>query len=164
RIEWQDPSSGELYYAKSFGTECLFGDAADACAGGKLVQKGIAARILEYANGLTAQAYELDVDDYPESETHPAGYNEFGRAMVRRHPSGVAIVKSDPAVKRITGLGMLQVLPPCDQNVEPACTPLTVDQNHFAFELESYRSVPEFLWQAGNVYGLFGPPSARGLY
>jgi hypothetical protein len=164
RVEWQDPISGELYVAKSFGTECLFGDAADACAGGKLVQKGIAARVLDYANELTAKAYELDVDGYPETDAHPSGFNEFGRAMVRRHPSGLAIIKSDPAVKRITGLGMLQVLPPCDQNTDPECTPLTVDQNHFAFELESYRSVPEFLWQAGTVYGLFGPPSERGIY
>jgi hypothetical protein len=164
RIEWQDPSSGELYYAKRFGTECLFGVAADACAGGKVVEKGIAARVLEYANELTAKAYELDVEGYPETNDRPAGFNEFGRAMFLRHPSGPAIVKSDPAVRRITGLGTLQVIPPCNQNVDPACTPLTVDQNHHAFELESYRSVAEFLWQAGTVYGLFGPPSPRGIY
>ena len=59
---------------------------------------------------------------------------------------------------------MLQVVPPCDQNAEPECTPLTVDQNHYALELEAYRSVAEFLWQAGTVYGLFGPPGARGIY
>jgi hypothetical protein len=164
RIEWQDPSSGELYYAKTFGTECLFGDAADACAGGSVVQKGIAARVLEYANALTEKAYQLDETNYPGSDTVRPGFNELGRAMVARHPSGEAIVKSDPAVRRITGLGMLQVLPPCDQNVDPECTPLTVDQNHFAFELESYRSVPEFLWQAGTVYGLFGEPRERGIF
>ncbi|HEX6766520.1 MAG TPA: zinc-dependent metalloprotease, partial [Polyangiaceae bacterium] len=59
RIEWQDPTSGEIYYAKAFGTECLFGDPADSCAGGRTVQKGIAARVLEYANELTAKAYQL---------------------------------------------------------------------------------------------------------
>ena len=32
------------------------------------------------------------------------------------------------------------------------------------FELESYRSVLEFLWQAGTVYGLFGEPRERGIY
>jgi hypothetical protein len=26
------------------------------------------------------------------------------------------------------------------------------------------RSVAEFLWQAGTAYGLFGPPSERGIY
>jgi hypothetical protein len=164
RIEWQDPTSGEIYYAKTFGTECLFGDPDDSCAGGRVVQKGIAARVLEYANELTQKAYELDEAGYPETEAHPAGVNEFGRAMVAHHPSGQAIVKSDPAVRKITGLGMLQGVPACDQNVDPACTPLTVDQNHFAFELESYRSVAEFMWQAGAVYGLFGPPSERGTY
>jgi hypothetical protein len=164
RIEWQDPSSGELYYAKTFGTECLFGDPADACAGGRVVQKGIAARVLEYANELTARAYQLDVEGFPEGEAQPAGHNPYGRAIFARHPDGTPIVKSDPAVRRITGLGLLQVLPDCDRNVDPACTPLTVDQNHVAFELEGFRSVAEYLWQAGTVYGLFGPPSARGIY
>lgn len=164
RIEWQDPSSGEIYYAKTFGTECLFGDPSDACAGGRVVQKGIAARVLEYANELTGKGYALDEANFPETEAHAAGFNDFGRAMVARHPSGIAIIKSDPAVRRITGLGMLQVLPPCDQNEDPECTPLTVDQNRYAHELEAYRSVAEFLWQAGTAYGLFGPPSPRGIF
>jgi hypothetical protein len=164
RIEWQDPSSGEIYYAKTFGTECLFGDPNDACAGGQLVQKGIAARVLEYANELTSRGYALDEAGFPETDLQPAGFNEFGRAMVARHPSGLAIVKSDPAIRRITGLGMLQVVPPCDQNTDPECTPLTVDQNRYAHELEAYRSVADFLWQAGSAYGLFGPPGTRGIY
>jgi hypothetical protein len=164
RIEWQDPSSGEIYYAKTFGTECLFGDPNDACAGGQLVQKGIAARVLEYANELTSRGYALDEAGFPETDLQPAGFNEFGRAMVARHPSGLAIVKSDPAIRRITGLGMLQVVPPCDQNTDPECTPLTVDQNRYAHELEAYRSVADFLWQAGTAYGLFGPPGTRGIY
>jgi len=29
--------SGEIYYAKAFGTECLFGDPSDSCAGGECV-------------------------------------------------------------------------------------------------------------------------------
>jgi hypothetical protein len=164
RIEWQDPSSGELYYAKTFGTECLFGDPADGCTGGRVVQKGIAARVLEYANELTGRAYQLDVQNFQASEPYPAGFNAYGRAMFVRHPDGTAIVKSDPAVRQITGLGLLQVLPDCDQNEDPACTALTVDQNHFAHELEGFRSVAEYLWQAGTVYGLFGPPSPRGIY
>src|SRR4029077_8006452 len=65
RIEWQDPTSGETYVARTFGTECLFGDAANGCAGGKVVQKGIAARVLEYANQLTASGYKLDEAGYP---------------------------------------------------------------------------------------------------
>jgi hypothetical protein len=46
RIEFHD-SDGKVYAAQTFGTEVLFG---------KTVQKGIAARVLEYANSLLAKA------------------------------------------------------------------------------------------------------------
>jgi hypothetical protein len=51
------PQLGEIYYARSYGSECFFGDATKACQGGKLVEKGIAARILEYAGELTRKGY-----------------------------------------------------------------------------------------------------------
>ena len=63
RIELRDPS-GRVYIAKTFGKECLFSN--DNCAtNGKLVQRGIAARVLEYANERMAQSYEtkpIDID------------------------------------------------------------------------------------------------------
>src|SRR5262249_15850561 len=31
RIEWQDPWSGQVLFARSYGKECLFGDAANGC-------------------------------------------------------------------------------------------------------------------------------------
>ncbi|HWA71876.1 MAG TPA: hypothetical protein VG937_06075 [Polyangiaceae bacterium] len=165
RVEWQDPISGEVYYARSFGTECLFGDAANGCAGGKLVEKGIAARVLEYANELTAKGYQLDEVMYPAQGRYPAGFNASGRAMFMRHPSGEPIVKADPAVKGISPLGnSLVAIADCDQNVNPACKPVTINQNHSAYELRNYKSVPDYLWQAGRVYGLFDPPSTRGTY
>ena len=102
RIEWQDPTSGEIYYARNFGSECLFGDAANNCAGGKVVQKGIAARVLEYANQLTAGGYKLDLVNFPATAGRPAGFNAFGRAMVVRQPSGMAVVAQDPAIRDIT--------------------------------------------------------------
>lgn len=46
RIEFHNPG-GDIYVAKTFGTEVLYG---------KTVQKGIAARVLEYANELLQQA------------------------------------------------------------------------------------------------------------
>ena len=48
RIELHEPN-GRVWVARTFGTEVIFGET---------VQRGIAARILEYANGLLAQAYE----------------------------------------------------------------------------------------------------------
>jgi hypothetical protein len=159
RIEWQDPGSGEIYYAHASGTECLFGDATNNCAGGQIVQKGIAARVLEYANHLTANGYELDVAGYP-----PAGFNANGRAMFVRQPDGTAVVRSDPAIKNITSTGALAPTTDCDQNVTPSCTPLTVDQNHFAQELASYKSVPDYLWQTEAVYGWFNAAGPLGIF
>jgi hypothetical protein len=164
RIEWQDPISGEIYYARAYGTECLFGDAQNGCAGGKIVHKGIAARVLEYANQLTARGYKLDVAGFPGSGGNAPGFNAFGRAMVLRHPSGLPIVAADPAIRNVTPDGTLAPIPACDQNLEPGCTPLSTNQNHWAHELVGYKSVPDYLWQAELVYGWFGPPDPRGTF
>jgi hypothetical protein len=164
RIEWQDPISGDTYYARTFDTECLFGDGTSSCAGGQVVQKGIAARVLEYANMLTANGYKLDTVNYPATATSPAGFNAYGRAMVVRHPSGLPVVKQDPAIRDVTPDGQLVPTADCDQNVTPTCTPLTTDQNHWAHDLVSYKSVPDYLWQAELVYGWFGAPGQLGVF
>jgi hypothetical protein len=162
-IEWQDPSSGTLYAAPTFGKECFYGTGED-CEGGSLVQRGIAAGILEYANSLTAQGYELDVDGYPETDEHPAGFNEFGRAMWRTQPDGSPMVKADPAVRQITAQGGLRGTAACDQHEDPECRALTITDNHYAYELQSYKSVPDFLWQTCVIYGLLDEPRKRGEY
>ena len=50
-VAWRDPQSGQLYVAHSYGTEEI---------DGKTVQRGIAARVLEWMNVLTAKAYSVD--------------------------------------------------------------------------------------------------------
>ncbi|HEY4102666.1 MAG TPA: hypothetical protein VGM44_02205 [Polyangiaceae bacterium] len=50
-VAWRDPLSGELFEAHSYGTEVI---------DGKTVQRGIAARVLEWMNTLTAKAYAVD--------------------------------------------------------------------------------------------------------
>ncbi len=50
RIELHAPN-GKTYVAKTFGTEVIFG---------KTVQRGVAARVLEYANELVQAAYEVE--------------------------------------------------------------------------------------------------------
>jgi hypothetical protein len=164
RIEWQDPTSGETYYARAIGTECFYGDPANGCAGGKIVQKGIAARVLEYANQLTAGGYKLDIANYPAVNGGPAGFNAYGRAMVLRQPDGSPIVKADPAIRDITPTGGLAATTDCDQNLTPTCTPLTVDQNHLAVELQAYKSVPDFLWATESVYGWINAAGERGVF
>ena len=169
QVEWEDPVSGTVYHAASFGKECFYGT-GDSCDGGELVEKGIAARVLEYANQLTAQGYELDTAGYPASDgsdgnpAHPAGYMPFGRAKVLRQPDGTPIVKLDPAIRQVTSSGGLAPNEACDQNQDPSCTPLAVTDNHYAYELQSYKSVPDFLWQASTIYGLLGDPTQRGTF
>jgi len=58
-VAWRDPQSGQLYLAHSYGTEQI---------DGKTVQRGIAARVLEWMNVLTAKAYSVDT-----TVTNPTG-------------------------------------------------------------------------------------------
>lgn len=51
RVEWRDPETGLRYIAKRYGDETLLG---------KTYDKGIGAKMIQWANALTAQAYELD--------------------------------------------------------------------------------------------------------
>ncbi|MFO0659734.1 MAG: hypothetical protein U0165_07880 [Polyangiaceae bacterium] len=98
RIEWHDPSTGVTYTAQRYGTECIYGDENNNCAGGDSAEIGIAARVLQWANILTAQAYNLNTTDYPATADHPAGYNEYGAAMVKRAADGTPSVKDAGAV------------------------------------------------------------------
>jgi hypothetical protein len=169
QIEWEDPVSGQVYHASSYGKECFYGKGAD-CDGGKLVEKGIAARVLEYANELTAKGYVLDTVNYPESDgsdgnpPHPAGYKRFGHAVVMRQPDGTPMVAVDPAIRKINASGAAVANVACDQNDDPTCTPLEPSDNHWAYELQSYKSVPDFLWLTAQTYGLLPPPSQKGTY
>jgi hypothetical protein len=76
RVEWRDPESGLRYVAKRYGDEALLGNTYD---------KGIAAKMLQWANKLTAAAYELDTLE----PTDPA----TGRINVQLDAQGQAIVK-----------------------------------------------------------------------
>jgi hypothetical protein len=165
RVEWQDPSSGQVYYARSYGMECLFGnpDSQSACeaSGGKWVQKGIAARVLEYANFLTSRGYQLDTTF--TSPIYGPGFDEHGRAQIMWHLDGTPIIVPDPAIVDIAPSGAGVPVQPCDTNVNAGCTPLTIYKNHFAYELVGYKSVPDYLQEVLIEYGL-NEPSELGIY
>ncbi len=200
RIEWEDPVSGITYYATTYGKECLFGSAAATnkadctAAGGKWVQKGIGARVLEWANFLTSMGYatncsvasatcpapvctvlqdDVNLPNYcpvPALDATPDGFNAFGRAMVRRFADGTAVVRPDAAIKdwNATGTGLVAVAP-CNPDQangnQPlnGCTPLIVGKNHWAYALIGYKSVPDYMRQAGVEFGVF-EASELGLY
>jgi hypothetical protein len=101
----------------------LFGDAANDCAGRPLGAEGHRRRacsIRERAHepGLSARRSELSGGrGVPRrlSTSSGAPWSPTTRT-VRRSSSPI------PPSGRITGLGMLQGIPACDQNVEPECT------------------------------------------
>jgi hypothetical protein len=64
-IQWTDPESGLNYYAKRYGDEVLLG---------KTYDKGIAAKMLQWANKLSAQAYVLDPTTPNDPITGAANY------------------------------------------------------------------------------------------
>jgi hypothetical protein len=169
QVEWEDPVSGSVYHAASYGQECFYGT-GDNCTGGELVEKGIAARVLEYANELTAKGYVLDEKNYPASDgsdgspAHPAGYKPFGHAVVLHQPDGSPVVRMDPAVRHVTSTGSLVPNQDCNLNEDASCTPLATTDNHYAYELQSYKSVPDFLWLAADTYGLLGDPTQKGTF
>jgi hypothetical protein len=71
-VAWRDPLSGELFEAHSYGTEVI---------DGKTVQRGIAARVLEWMNVLTAKAYAVDA-----AASNPA----TGELVVQRYADNTA--------------------------------------------------------------------------
>jgi hypothetical protein len=202
RIEWVDPASGDFYYAPVYGKECLFGPstATDqaSCAtdskgnptGGKWVQKGIAARVLEYANFLTSQAYLAD-----PAYAATGGFNQYGRFVFATQPDGTPVVAADPAMHQITPEGNVGPAPvACDQsapvdccsagttvaacasNPMPAtsacpatsihpfnCTPLSIYDNHWAVQLAPYKEVVDYLWTVVIQYQL-GSPNQLGVF
>ena len=93
-IAWRDPASGQLFIAHSYGTEVI---------DGKTVQRGIAARVLEWMNALTAQGYAVDTTDPVTGEQTVKRYADNTAC-----PTGVetcvgqAVVKSTPFSLRVT--------------------------------------------------------------
>ena len=128
RIEFHDPS-GKTYVARSYGQEELWG---------KKVEKGIAARVLQYANELLVKAYmttdgpDLNGDGAPD--WYHAVLNAQGQPQVRYDTN------YDP-------------VPTCGPKVITGCK---CTSNGACLKLQNYVEVPFFLRQAVFAYGLDG--------
>ncbi len=135
RIEFHYPN-GKVYVAKTFGTEQLMG---------RTVQKGIAARVLQYANELLYEAYEVeegpDLDDDGEADWYYPVFNaETGEPIVRYDPfiEGEHIYPEE--------------WPQCDDYDNTGCT---CTDNRACVRLKHYVEVPFFLRQTLDAYGLW---------
>lgn len=146
RIEFHDPD-GKIYVAKTFGKETIFG---------KTVQKGVAARVLEYANELLEKAYEteagldLDGDGRPDWRT------------IKLAANGQPRVKWDSTIQGISSQGQPrpQGIPGCNATSNENCT---CSANRSCIALSRYTEIPVFIRQAMRDYGL-AQPSMKGIY
>jgi len=138
RIEFHDPA-GKVYVAKTFGREEIFG---------KQVQKGVAARVLEYANELLSRAYvtaPVDVDG--------DGVTDWFEPVLGA--SGQPLVQFDPGIQFIDEEGNgIPGKPGCNETENFACT---CNSNRACVELSRYTEVPFFLREALHAYGLGNP-------
>lgn len=140
RIEFHNPT-GKVYVAKTFGSEVLFG---------KTVQKGISARVLQYANGLLAQAYETTDGPDRDGDGAPDWY-----VPVYNPDTGLPTVRYDPSIAGVEGEWIYEEgMDGCDayDNSECKCS-----NNRSCILLERYVEVPFFLRQVLDTYGLMDP-------
>lgn len=100
---------------------------------GRSVEKGIAARVLEHAIELTQKAFETTTD--PETGEVNVVLDASGQPKPRAYTVR-------PAVLEAQGL---------------------FDNNPYVQELKKYKSIPDFMWQAGESYGLT-TGGVRGVY
>ncbi|MHB8874034.1 MAG: hypothetical protein ACYC8T_10145 [Myxococcaceae bacterium] len=144
RIEFHDPA-GKTYVANTFGRETIFG---------KSVEKGVGARILEYANDLLVRAYETDPGPDANNDDKADWY-------IPKSFNGQPRVKFDPTIQVVTATGGLQTgRPGCNATDNSTCT---CASNRACIELSSYTEVPYFMRQAMRDYGL-AHPSMKGIY
>lgn len=143
RIELHLPN-GKVYIARTYGKEVIFG---------KTVQKGIAARMLEYANGLLQNAYYVDNGDDVDGDGTADWY-------VPHLYNGSPRVKYDPNITSFDANGNATTNPTCRAGNDTNCA---CSANASCVTLENYAEVPFFMRQAMKDYGL-ADPSMKGIY
>jgi hypothetical protein len=136
RIEWRNPI-GETFVAQRFGTEEIFG---------KTVEKGIAARVLEYANTLMGSAYEGAWDSAGVTYI-PAVHPVTGAAIVKFDPS---MANQGPAVNSAV----------CNSGTNEGCL---CEDNRACITLQKYATVPYYMWEVADLI-YFGDPERKGIY
>ena len=139
RIELHEPN-GRVWVARTFGTEVIFG---------ATVQRGIGARILEYANALLAQAYEttgVDHDGDGTDDWFEVVRDEFGDPVVRFDPSMI-----EPVLPGETN----HMTPGCSETEVWGCT---CAANRACLRLQDYLSVPAYLRDGLSALGHVNTP------
>jgi hypothetical protein len=121
-VEWVDPDSGLRYYAKRYGDEQILD---------RVYDKGIAAKMLQWANTLTPLAYELDATTPFDPVTGKANVvvDEFGK------PKVISDGKTIPS----------------------SAGNITCEDNRFCIQLRRYRGLIDFVVDTANTLGFPAP-------
>jgi hypothetical protein len=117
-VAWIDPENDIHYYARRLGDEAIFGRTYD---------KGIAAKMLQWANHLTSLAYEVDATQNPD-----------GTYNVVRDADGHPIVSDD-------GL------------TASSNTPRRCSDNRYCTQLRNYRGLIDFVRDLAHQVGFPEP-------
>ena len=131
RIELHLPN-GRVYVARTYGTEVIFG---------RTVQRGVAARVLEYANGLLAQAYET-------TTVTQNGVTWYVPVITNGSP----VVRFDPNVP--------DTVANCNAGDNTGCT---CSSNQSCVALGEYQSLPTFIRQSLHDFRM-ADASMQGIY
>ncbi|MBM4359976.1 MAG: hypothetical protein FJ096_17875 [Deltaproteobacteria bacterium] len=143
RIEFHDPQ-GRTWVAQTFGKETL-----THVTPARTVQKGIAARVLEWSNDLLAKAYETTDGPDLDADGKPDWY-------LPTFVNGQPRVKFDPSLKSADG-----PLPAnCNATDNSGCT---CQDNRACSDLADYVSIPDYLRKAGHRFWQF-PLEKKGIY
>ena len=135
RIELHLPS-GKVYVARTYGKETIFG---------RTVQRGIAARVLEYANELLVASH--DVTDGPDLDGDGT-------------PDWYLPVYGDSGLPSVKYAEDIQPTETCNADTNAGCT---CGSNLNCVALSDYAEVPFFIRQTLDAYRLANP-SQRGVY
>ena len=135
--------------ARSFGKETIFG---------KVVHRGIAARVLEYANDLLFQAYETTDGPDLDGDGEPDWYEPVISPV-----TGRAVVKWDPTLASITEMGGVAAEGRIGCNADDS-TECVCEANRACIKLKSYTQVPYFLRLIMNALQWNTGLRPRGIY
>ncbi|WP_433927482.1 hypothetical protein AB3662_30745 [Sorangium cellulosum] len=156
RLELHHPS-GKVFVAKTYGTETIFG---------KVVQKGVGARVLEYGNELLVKAYVTepgpDLDGDGNADWHKVKLSPESRQPIVRWDPSIAPIASDGEVQR-GGVPGCEADSDADDDDYSDFYQCTCSSNRACVALEGYVSVPVFIRQALSAFKL-GDPSMRGIH
>jgi len=147
RIEFHNPE-GKIYVAKTFGTEVIFGET---------VQRGIAARVMEYANSLMDLAYDTTDGPDIDGDGEPDWFIPVINAA-----NGRPFVKYDAALTAVNadGFNVPGGAAGCNPGDNSTCT---CTANRACMKLQAYAELPFFLRQTMDAYKLWRP-SPKGIY